>query len=220
MLKSIASARASFTRADIEFIESLYQSSQAIAICTLASDPDCLQELLDQPELRKALLESPVALPISPAMYFYVMVRQALLEGGVDHLELSDHIAGVLVDKLYGAARGSGSVPYWATHAVDYIALIRNASGLLQVHLEVAAGDQFLVLTALFPEFIQSRQERSGAPSLDFYASFGRQSYHRASNRSCLNAESRELLGLLAEVFPIAQGSLSRMRDHCMFLGN
>lgn len=202
----------------MEFIEALHEPGLATAIRSLAHDPECLQELLDQPELRRALLETPVALPVSPSLYFYVLVRHALLHGGVDHIGLTDHIAGVLVDKLTGVARGGG-MPYWATHAVDFIALIRNASGLLKVHLEVAAGDQFLVLTGLFPEFLNERKDRSGAPGADFYSAFGRQSYHRAAGRRCLEAESRELFGLLAEVFPMAQASLHRMRDHCLFLG-
>ncbi len=219
MLKSLCSARAGFTKADIEFIASLHQERQAAAITALAGDLDCLQSLLDQPILRKTLLESPVALPVSPSLYFYVLVRQALLDGGIDHVGLTDHIAGVLVDKLPTMPRASGAVPQWATHAVDFIALIRNASGLLRVHLEVAAGDQFLVLTGLFPEFIQERRDRCGAPGLGFYESFARQSYHQASAQALLGRDSRELFGLLAEVFPIARRSLTRMREHCLFLG-
>lgn len=186
----------------------------------MTKDSRFFEEILDQMEVRKALLEAPVALPVSPSFYFYVLVRHALLESNIDHVGLTDHIAGVLVDKLGGVSRRSGAVPGWATHAVDFIAMIQNASGLLKVHLEVAAGDQFLVLTGLFPEFLNDRRERSGAPGPDFYRSFGRRSYHRASSNRSLDRNSQQLFGLLAEVFPIACQSLHRMRDHCLFLGD
>jgi hypothetical protein len=219
MLRTVCSARAGFTRADIQFIESLGEAS-GWESPSAANGPDWLQEMLDDPLVRRTLLESPVALPVSPSLYFFVLVRHALLESDIDHTGLADHIAGVMVDKLSWSSRGSGGVPHWATHAVDFISLIRNASGLLRVHLEVAAGDQFLILTGLFPEFLHHRCDRYGAPSADFYGAFARHSYHSASGRNCLDRESRELFGLLAEVYPIASQTLHRMRDHCLFLGD
>ena len=219
MLESVSSARAGFTKEDLLFIESLYKSTQPGAIRRLAQDPESLQELLDQAEIRRALLESPVALPVSPSLYFYTMVRHALLDADLDHIGITDHIAGVLVNKLGRGGGNSDGPQFWATHAVDFIAQIREAHGLLKVHLEVAAGDQFLVLTGLFPDFIEKRSERSGAPGVEFYDSFARQSYHHASSNRALNAESRKLFGLLAEAFPIARQSLNRMRENELFLG-
>ena len=219
MLESVSSARAGFTKEDILFIESLHDISRPGAIQRLAEDPESLQEILDQAEIRRALLESPVALPVSPSLYFFTLVRHALLEADLDHIGITDHIAGVLVNKLGGTSPLSGSPQVWATHAVDFIAQIREASGLLKVHLEVAAGDQFLVLTGLFPDFIEKRSERCGAPGVEFYDSFARQSYHHASEHRALGAESRKLFGLLAEAFPVARRSLNHMREHCLFLG-
>lgn len=219
MMESVSSARAGFTRQDILFIESLYDGGQSAAIRRLAQDPESLQELLDQPEIRKALLESPVALPVSPSLYFYALVRHALLEAGLDHVGITDHIAGVLVNKLVFHSGTSAGPRLWATHAVDFIAQIREASGLLKVRLQVAAGDQFLVLTGLFPDFIRQRSERCGAPGVEFYDAFARQSYHRAASHHGLGQESCELFGLLAEVFPLARRSLNHMREHCLFLG-
>ena len=219
MLESVSSARAGFTRQDMSFIESLHGDRQSEAIRRLTRDPECLQELLDQPEIRRALLESPVALPVSPSLYFYSLVRHALLEGGVDHLGITDHIAGVLVSKLGASTQAKDRPQFWATHAVDFMAQIREASGLLKVHLEVAAGDQFLVLTGLFPDFIKKRSERCGAPGMEFYDSFARQSYLHASEHRGLDPQSCELFGLLAEVFPVARRSLNDMREHCLFLG-
>jgi len=218
MLRSVASARAGFTPADMAYLEALHGDSPAIRCLT--EDAESLRELLDLPDLRRALLESPVALPVSPSLYFYVLVRHAFLDGGIDHADLADHVAGVLVDKLAGVSRAPGGLPHWATHAVDFLALIRNASGLLRMHLEVAAGDHFLVLTGLFPGFLAERENRSGAPGIGFYESFGRQSYHRAACHGGISPDTREIFGLLAEVFPLARRTLNRMREHCLFLGD
>jgi hypothetical protein len=109
-------------------------------------------------------------------------------------------------------------MPDWVTHAVDFLAVIQSASGLLRVHLEVAAGDQFLVLTGLFPDFLDRRAERHGSPGIDFYESFARQAYRRAADSSGLEHQTRSLFGLLAETFPVARRSLNRMADRCLFL--
>ena len=219
MMQSIRSARAGFTQEDLRFIESLHDASHSVAIRHLLHDPECLQELLDQPEIRRALLESPVALPVSASLYFYTLVRHALLDGGVDHIGITDHIAGVLVDKLDGHRVAADGPEPWTTHAVDYIARIQHATGLLKVHLEVTAGDQFLVLTGLFHDFIEKRSERCGSPGVQFYDCFARQSYHHAAQSRSLSRQPSELFGLLAEVFPIARSSLNKMREHCLFLG-
>ncbi|MDX1679161.1 MAG: hypothetical protein R3242_00395 [Akkermansiaceae bacterium] len=220
MFESVISARAAFTKQDLCFIESLHGEQHSAAIRQLTQDAESLHEILDQPDVRRALLESPVALPVSPSFYFYTLVRHALLESGVDHVGLTDHIAGVLANKLGRPSSFGCRGHEWATHAVDFMVRIQQASGLLKVRLEVEAGDQFLLLTGLFPDFLRERSERRGAPGVEFYGSFARQSYSHASSHRELGPESSEIFGLLAEVFPIAQRSLNRMREHCLFLGS
>lgn len=213
----LASARAGISSADIAFIESLLADGTQI-MANLWTDPEAVSAILDMKEIHRALLESPVALPVSPSLYFYVLVRHAFLDGGIDHPGLADYVAGVLVEKLDGHAdRRSGAMPAWVTHAVDFLSIIESAHGILRFHLEVAAGDQFLVLTGLFREFIDHRAERQGAPGLGFYESFARQAYHNAAGRPGVDPASRELFGLLSETFPLARLSLNRMSDRCLF---
>jgi hypothetical protein len=47
----------------------------------------------------------------------------------------------------------------------------------MKFHLQVAAGNQFLVLTGLLPSFISKRNERCGAPDLAFYKSVARHAF-------------------------------------------
>lgn len=216
MIHRLASARAGITSADFAFIESTLAGGSAIAL--LRSDPEAVTAILDLKEIQRALLESPVAVAVSPSLYFYVLVRHAFLDGGIDHAGLADYVAGVLVEKLSSRAdRRSGAMPGWVTHAVDFLAVIQSTRGLLRFQLEVAAGDQFLVLTGLYPEFLDRRAELHGAPGVSFYETFARQSYQRAAGRPGIDPAARDLFGLLAETFPLARKSLNRMSDRCFF---
>ena len=221
MLESVSSARAGFTRQDMLFIESLHGERSSDAIRRLTQDPECLQELLDQPEIRRALLESPVALPVSPSLYFYTLVRHALVGAGVDHIGLTDHIAGVLVSKLGGPLKANNGPQYWATHAVDFIAQIREAQGLLKVHLEVAAGNQFLVLTGLFPKFIERRERRKGAPGVDYYESVARRAFQSAGEHPLADEfDLREVYRRLAGSFHQTRVALNHLADEYLVLAN
>ena len=213
----LASARAGITSADYAFIDSsLANGCQALA--SLRTDPEAVTDLLDLKEIHRALLESPVAVAVSPSLYFYVLVRHAFLDGGIHPVELADYVAGVLVEKLANRPDPrSGAMPGWVTHAVDFIAVVQSAHGILRFHLEVAAGNQFLVLTGLYPEFLDHRAERKGAPGLGFYESFARQAYHRAAAQPGIAPTTRNLFGLLSETFPLARRSLNRMSDRCLF---
>ena len=216
----ITSAKAGITPADIAFVEAaLSASGESAALAKLWTDPAAVTALLDLKEIHRVLLESPVALPVSPSLYFYVLVRHAFLDGGIDHPGLADYVAGVLVEKLDARHQASrpGSMPGWVTHAVDFVSVIRSAHGMMRFHLEVAAGDQFLVLTGIFAGFLHQRAERSGAPGAGFYENFARQSYRNAANCPGVAGETRELLDLLAETFPLARASLNRMTDRCLF---
>ena len=215
----LASARAGVTPADMAFIESvLAAEGDRGPLAHLWTDPESVTAILDLQEIHRALLESAVALPVSPSLYFYVLVRHAFLDGGIDQPDLADYVAGVLVEKLDTRPdRRPGAMPAWITHAVDFHSVIQSSHGMLRFHLEVAAGDQFLVLTGLFPEFLEHRAGRHGAPDTRFYESFARQSYRSASNRSGIGPDTRELLGLLAETFPLARRALHRMSDRCLF---
>jgi hypothetical protein len=219
MMHRLASARVGITQADFAFIESLTGAGGGTAaMAKLWADPEAVTAILDLKEIHRALLESPVALPVSPSLYFYVLVRHAFLDGGIDPPELADYVAGVLVDKLAGRPDPrSGAMPAWVTHAVDFLSVIQSAQGILRFHLEVAAGDQFLILTGLYPEFIDRRAERRGAPGLGFYESFASRAYQNAAARPGIPDSSRHLFGMLSEALPLARVSLNRMSDRCLF---
>lgn len=221
--QGIPSSRNRYTGADLDFLAAvLAAGEQRLHLEKLWSDPDALREMLDLKEVFRGLLDSPSAIQVSPRFYFYVLVRHAFLQADLSDPDLADYVAGVMTkrispspeDPLQDVARGF-------THASDFIAIISNAHGRMRFHLQVAAGNQFLVLTGLYPTFLKRRSENRGAPDLEFYESFARQSFRGAAdNRSGPGNASRRLFGALAEAMPAARRSLNRVAEEFVFLGD
>lgn len=219
----IAASRDRFTGADFDFLNEVLAGGQKrVCMAKLWEDPDALREMLDLKEVLRGLLDSPSALRVSPDFYFYVLVRHAFMQAGIADPDIADYVAGVLAkriavhgcDPLQDIARGY-------THASDFLAIISSAQGKMKFHLQVAAGNQFMVLTGLFPSFITKRNERCGAPDLAFYESFARRAFHGAANspHAC-GRGPRQLFGALAEVMPDARRSLNRLAEEFVFLGD
>lgn len=224
MLKQgIASSRNRFTGADLDFLASvLTAGEQRPHLEKLWSDPDALREMLDLKEVFRSLLDSPAAIQVSPRFYFYVLVRHAFLQAELSDADLADYVAEVMTkricpspgDLLQNITRGF-------THASDFIAVISHARGRMRFHLQMAAGNQFLILTGLYPVFLKHRCEQYGTPDLEFYESFARQSFREAAdNRLAPDKSSRLLLGALSEAMPAARRSLNRVAEEFVFLGD
>ncbi len=219
----IAASRDRFTGADFDFLnEVLAGGRKRVCMAKLWDDPDALREMLDLKEVLRGLLDSPSALRVSPDFYFYVLVRHAFMQADIGNPELADYVAGVLAkrigvhadDPLQDIARGY-------THASDFLTVISTAQGKMKFHLQVAAGNQFMVLTGLFPGFISKRNELCGAPDLGFYEAFARRAFLGAADspHNC-GKVPRRLLGELAEAFPVARQSLNRVAEEFVFLGD
>jgi hypothetical protein len=217
------SCRNRFTGADFEFVASaLSPGGPTCHLAKLWKDADGLREMLDLKEVFRSLIDSPEALQVSPRFYFYVLVRHAFLQADLTDAGLADYVAGVMAkrvsansdDPLHDVTRGF-------THAAEFLAFIAPAKGRLRFHLQVAAGNQFLVLTGLYPEFLKRRNEKGEAPGLDFYESFAQRAFRcAASDRLAPGSSSRQLFGALAEALPVARRSLNRVAEEFVFLGD
>ena len=217
------SCRSRFTGADFDFVVSALSSEvRRCHLKKLWKDPDGMREILDLKEIFRALLDSPGALRVSPRFYFYVLVRQAFVQAGLHDVELADYVAGVLAkrvlscngDPLQDVTRGF-------THAADFLPFISTAKGRMRFHLQVAAGNQFLVLAGLYPDFLKRRNEKGEAPGLEFYESFASRSYQgAAANSLAPGHSSRQILAALADAMPVARRSLNRVAEEFLFLGD
>jgi len=219
----IPSSRDRFTRSDFDFMTAvLAPADKRPHLAKLWDDPEALREILDLKEILRGLLDSPSALQVSPAFYFYVLVRHAFLQANLNDPDVADYVAGLMAKRICtNPGDPLQDIAHGFTHANDFIAIISSAHGRMKFHLQVAAGNQFLVLTGLYPAFLQSRSERRGAPDITFYESFARQAFRGAADNpdAPLNAP-RHLLGTLSEALPDARRSLNRMAEEFVFLGD
>jgi hypothetical protein len=186
------------------------------------SDREELLRMLDDGRVLRALLETPALLNVTPSFYFYVLVRHSLLRSGLDDIALAEYLGWVLAERVpIGPRDALRGIPSGFVRAVDFLAILDRATGDTRYELLVAAGNQFLVLTGIFPDFIRRRSERHGAPGIEYYERFARSSFHEArdypiARRYGLSA----VLDTLSRVLPEARRSLNRMADSLIFLAS
>jgi|GEM_PF-380503 len=216
------SCRNRFSRMDFDFVASvLAPEGTACHLEKLWEDPDGMREMLDLKEIFRCVIETPAALRVTPRFYFYVLVRHAFLQAELADVELADYVAGVLAKRV--CADGTDplqDVTRGFTHAAEFLSFISSSKGRMRFHLQVAAGNQFLVLTGLYPDFIRHRNQLGIAPDVEFYESFAQRSFRSAAD-CCMasRSASRHLFGTLAEMLPTARRSLNRVAEEFVFLG-
>ena len=118
-----------------------------------------------------------------PALVFYVLIRQSLLEAGVEDRATADYVASVVT--AFGRGRRAYTVSDDSDeeyrYLVDMVARLGNSGPreafLLQTHL----GDYSLWLAGLFPDYVEARTRRKGAPSVDYYERMGSTGYRQAA---------------------------------------
>ena len=109
--------------------------------------------MLEDARLLRAVLELVYPVDISVSLYFYVLVRHSLKEAGIDDVEVADYVAATLAEYAKGNpfARVGREPPVDFTYSVDFMSALDQASDYDRFLLHVHCGNQFLVLTGLFP---------------------------------------------------------------------
>lgn len=218
-------SRLRLTEADLRFLEQALDAPDAAgeALRQLLSDSEDWPRILRLTPVVRAVLEPPGLSSVSPALLFLVLLLRLFEDAGYDEPEVADYVAGVLaanVRRADGSPR-QRSKSEWI-HASDFLHQIASAAGPAGAYpWQVAAGERFLLLAGMFPEFLQQREQRRGAPGLAFYEAFARQSYHAASLHPQASAD--RIAGVfekLAEHLEIARGCLNRMASDYLFLSN
>ena len=189
---------------------------------SFVADRETLHLILDDPRVLKSLLESPSLLDVSPWFYFYVLTRHSLMRSGLDDLTLAEYLGSVLAERVpLGAGDTLGGIPAGLANSVDFLAVLDRSSGNMRFEALVAGGNQFLILTGLFPEFILRRSERLGAPGLQFYENVARASFCEAQEHPrAVGQGLKGVLGTLSEVLPEARRSLNHVADSLLFLAS
>ena len=209
--------RASLSRSDSQQLVGLLgQSDPELAeAARLRLEENGIGSLLDDPRVRNALLtETDVTVP--PQVIFYVLVRQALLEGGIDDETTSDYVASMLVSfgragRAYRISGGDDSEFHYLT---DMVSELRSADGRRRFLLRVHMGDFALWMSGLFPDYLEARTRRKGAPPISYFEELGATGYRGASE----SLEAGELgmetvLRDVANQFSAVRTALNRISD-------
>jgi len=182
------------------------------ALFKLLTDPATVDSILDQPALFEQVLTSAETLQLSPRLYFYLLTRHALKDSGLDSPELADYVSGVLESFLQ-----SGFNPHSLNgvfYVVDWLQQVEASPEGKRYELYVMAGHHLLFLTGIFPQFIEKRRRRRGAPGLGFYERVGSHSFrsaaaHPLSRKSTTEAIYEEI----ADSFPGLRNALNDLSD-------
>jgi hypothetical protein len=186
----------------------------------LLADEDTRDLLLDQPPLRRALLETPAAVRVSPYLYFYVLVRHALRESGVDDRAVADYVASVLVAHAPASAQPATGRRGALFYVSDLLEQMRGAGACERFHLGVRLADLALLAAGVFSDQIRYRERHRAAPGLGFYEAVGRTHYRLAGGHQLAQEFQLErVYQTLAEAFPVARRALNFFGENLVFLG-
>ena len=179
-----------------------------------------LGAIIDDRRVLDALLVSPTLVNVSPWFYFYVLVRHSLLRGGLDDIALAEYLGVVLAEKM-SLRGGPQAMVGEMVHSVDFMQVLEAATGDRRFELLVAGGNQFLMLTGVFREYVEGRSARRGTPGVRYYESVARASFREAhEHRLAVQGGIKGVLGTLTEVMPETRRSLNRMADSLFFLAS
>jgi hypothetical protein len=153
-------------------------------------------------------------------MFAYVIVRHTLCGVGETDRVLADFVTSILLH--FGLRDRATRVADVDDEVYTTLAdLLDAADGpdprrafFVQAHL----GNYALWMSGLFPDYIEGRRFRRGAPPLDYYEEMGRRGYTLAATHQ-LAAEHglTELFASAAERFATLRIALNRVSDTYLF---
>lgn len=184
-------------------------------------EADGLDSLLDDPRVLNAVLTER-RVNVRPELVFYVLVRQALLERGVDDSGTADYVASLLVQfgerKRAYRISADGEAEYG--YLVDLVARLGEARGSEAFLIRAHMGNFSLWLTGLFPDFLEARVQRRGAPPASYYEQMGASGYRAASEApEAASLGVRNVLTSMATHFAGVRSALNRLSDRHLWRG-
>ena len=176
----IKSCRENLSHQDICFIVNAVSKKEKDKekVLELFVDPACRNIMLDSADLFKSIVDEEFPLLyVSVRLYFYVIIRNLLKDYGIDDRDVADYVSELLC--RYSLKKIE------ATYVFEMIEKEINAkSDLERFMLLLEKADSLLVLTGIFPEFVEYRKRRKGAPGIEFYEEIGANTYLDLSNHT------------------------------------
>ena len=216
--------RVQFTAQDVEFTLEILGRKLGAADCLvkLLADEDTRDQILDDEELFRALLERRGCLRVSSRFYFYVLVRHVFRRSDLNDRAVADYVAEVLA-AFSESARSECILPGQA-NPLDYffemVAALQKADDRTSFLLRAHIGNYSLFLSGVFPDRIRFRAEARGFPNLKYYEELGRTHYRIAGEHRLAQRYNLEgVLQTLAERFQTTRLALNDMADRLFSLG-
>ena len=182
-----------------------------------AEGPD---SVLDTPGLFDRLLAVRTMLVPSEVLFFYVLVRHALLKAHCDDRELADYIAALLLEfgKRDRAWRIDWNDDQRHCYMIDILADLEATDGERRFRVLAHLGNYALWLAGLYPEYIAARRVRKGGPDLSYYEELGRRGYGQASDHVLADHYGLDgVFRIAAEQFPQIRLALNQVSDRVLF---
>jgi hypothetical protein len=178
-----------------------------------------LDTVLDDPRTLNALLAGRHFSTARPELVFYVVIRHALLEDGINDRGLADYLSALVLafgrgGRAYHIAEDNAEYRY----LVDIVAAGDQSSGRRAFMLRAHLGEFALWLSGLFPDHIVAREQRRAAPPLSYYEELGSTGYRLAARFD--EAEEHGLAELYrncSDFFPALRIALNRVADRHLF---
>jgi hypothetical protein len=218
----LPNVRASFGRSEAAFVVWLLARSDESTRARLEEQlrDDGFDAILDDPVTFNRLLSYPGLSTAPPRLVFYVLVRHALLEGGITDRLLADYLAALLLNFGVGdrARRLDDDTTQRFDYLVDIVQSIANADARRAFLLHAHLGNFALWTSGLFPDYINARVQRRGAPGIDYYEELGATGYQRAADSRDASKHGLDaLFRSCAFGFPTLRLALNRVSDRYIF---
>ena len=176
--------------------------------------------LLDTPGLFERLLAVRTVLVPSEVLFFYVVVRHALMRADCTDRELADYIAALLLEfgKRDRAWRVDWNDDQRHRYMVDILTDLEATEGERRFKVLAHLGNYALWLAGLYPDYIAARRVKSGGPDLTYYDELGARGYGQASDHALADAYGLDgVFRTASERFPLLRQALNQVSDRVLF---
>lgn len=216
-----ANCRTRFTPTDLDFLVDALarEDGSRDPLRELASDPAAIDRLLDDPRLFARLLAAPALLHVSPWFFYYVLVRRAFLDHGIEAVRVADYVGALLSYHLQ--SRGANPRQGGGVYLVDLVQAMteaRTADDAFVLQTEI--GDVALYLAGVFPDWIYHRRIYGRRlVDLDYYEAMGSRFYGVAAHSdAAARHDLGEVLEYMSENFPELRRALNDLVDDHLHL--
>jgi len=179
-----------------------------------------IDAILDDPRTLNAVLTTPGISTAPAPLVFYLLVRHALLEDGINNPVIADYLATLLLEfgRERRAFRPGADETEEFEYLVDIVDSMNDAEERDAFFLRAHLGNFSLWLSGLFPDWITTRVHRRGAPGLRYYEELGATGFRLAADTTTAERCGLDHLYLtFAHNFPSLRIALNRIADRYLF---